>query len=183
MQGFLTTRTINPNEKFVFMHNKEKVLVEAVGTYRLILNTEYHLDLIDTFYVPSITRNFIFLSKLHVDRYSFKFGNGCFNLFKSTFMIWSGTLYDGLYKLNLDNLYAKTFMTLHHNISIKSSLVDEWFAYLWHKCLGHISKERIQRLVKNEILSDLDFIDLNEFVDCIKGKQTKHTKKGATRST
>lgn len=41
----------------------------------------------------------------------------------------------------------------------------------------------IERLVKNEILPDLDFSDLETCVDCIKGKQTKHTKKGATRST
>ena len=74
-------------------------------------------------------------------------------------------------------------MTLHHNGGIKRSLVDENSAYLWHKRLGHISKERMQRLIKNEILSNLDFTDLEVCIDCIKGKQTKHTKKGATRST
>jgi len=157
--------------------------VEAVRTYRLILDTGYHLDLMDTFYVPSITRNLISLSKLDVVGYSFKFGNGCFSLFKRAFIIGSGTLYDGLYKLNLDNLYAETLMTWHHNVGTKRSLVDERSAYLWHKHLGHISKERMQRLVKNEIFSDLDFTDLNVCVDCIKGKQTKHTMKGATRST
>ena len=182
MHGFLTTRTINPNEKFFFMGNKEKVPVEAVGTYRLILDIRYHLDLMDTFYIPSITRNLISLSKLHVVRYSFKFGNGCFSLFKCTFMIRSGTLYDDLYKLNLDNLYVETLMTLHHNVGTKHSLVDEQSAYLWHKRLGHIFKERMQRLVKNEILLDLDFTYLNVCVDCIKGKQTKYTKKGTTRS-
>ena len=41
----------------------------------------------------------------------------------------------------------------------------------------------MQRLVKNEILPNLDFTNLNVCVDCIKGKQTKYTKKGATRST
>jgi len=142
MQGFLTTQTINPNEKFVFMGNKEKVPVEAVGTYRLILDTGYHLDLMNTFYVPSITRNLISLSKLDIAGYSFKFGNGCFSLFKRTFMIGSGTLYDGLYKLNLDNLYAETLMTVHHNVGSKRSLMDERSAFLWHKRLGHISKER-----------------------------------------
>ena len=124
MQGFLSTRAINPNEKFVFMGNKEKVLVEAVRTYRLILYTGYHLDLLDSFYVPSITRNLISLSKLDVVGYSFKFGNGCFSLFKHTFMIGFGTLYDGLYKLNLDNLYVETLMTLHHNVHTKRNLVD-----------------------------------------------------------
>jgi len=41
----------------------------------------------------------------------------------------------------------------------------------------------MQRLVKNEILPNLDLIDMNVCVDCIKDKQTKHTKKRATRST
>jgi len=68
-------------------------------------------------------------------------------------------------------------MTLHQNVCTKCSLMDERSAYLWHKHLGHISKERIQKLIKNEILPDLDFTDLNVCVDCIKGKQTKHTKK------
>ena len=123
------------------------------------------------------------MSKLGVAGYSFKFGNDCFSLFKITYMIGSSTLYDGLYKLNLDNLYAETLMTLQHNVGTKQSLVDERSAYLWHKHLGHISKENMQRLVKNEIPSDLDFTNLNVCVDCIKGKQTKHTKKGVIRST
>ena len=45
------------------------------------------------------------------------------------------------------------------------------------------SKKMLQRLVNNEILSNLDFTDLGVCIDCIKGKQTKHTKKGATRRT
>ena len=36
--------------------------------------------------------------------------------------------------------------------------------------------------MKNGILENLDFTDFEICVDCIKGKQTKNTKKGATRS-
>ena len=54
---------------------------------------------------------------------------------------------------------------------------------MWHKRLGHVSKEQLKILVKNEILLNLNFADLDICLDCIKGKQTKHTKKGATRST
>jgi len=39
------------------------------------------------------------------------------------------------------------------------------------------------RLINNKILQNLDFTYINICVDCIKGKQTKHTKKKATRST
>ena len=63
-------------------------------------------------HITSITRNLISLSKLDIVGYSFKFGNGCFSLFKRTFMIGSGTLYDGLYKLNLDNLLSLGMVVL-----------------------------------------------------------------------
>ena len=89
------------------------------------------LTLLATFYVPSISRNLVSLSKLDVVGYPY---------------------------------------TNH-------DLVSECSTYLWHKRLGHISEEMMERLVKNEILSNLDFTDLSVCVDCIKGKQVKHTKK------
>ena len=183
MQGFLSIQTTRPNEKFVLMGNRMKAPVEAVETYRLILDSGHHLDLLETFYVPSISRNLVSLSKLDKAGYVFKFGSGCFSLYKNTCMIGGGTLCDGLYKVTLNNLYAEILMTLHHNVGTKRGLANEQSAYLWHKRLGHISKERMERLVKNEILPNLDFTDLSVCVDCIKGKQTKHTKKGATRNT
>ena len=165
------------------MENRVKTPIEAIGIYRLILDIGHHLDLFETLYVPSISRNLLSMSKLDTLGFSFKFGNGCFSLFKHKHFIGSGILCDGLYKLNLDNLFAETLLTLHHNVGTKRGLVNEHSAYLWHKRLDHISKERLVRLVKNEILSDLDFTDLNVCVDCIKGKQTKYTKKRATKST
>jgi hypothetical protein len=49
--------------------------------------------------------------------------------------------------------------------------------------LGHISRGRIERLVKNEILPPLEFSDIEQCIDCIKGKYVKQIKKGANRST
>ena len=48
--------------------------------------------------------------------------------------------------------------------------------------MGHISKERVERLISYGILPHLDFDDLEICVDCVKGKLTKTKKKGATRS-
>ena len=55
-------------------------------------------------------------------------------------------------------------MTLHHNVDIKRSLVNECYAFLGLKRLCHITKKRMERLVKNEILPNLDFTDLNEIL-------------------
>ncbi|KAI3470069.1 hypothetical protein Pfo_026732 [Paulownia fortunei] len=73
MQGFLMTQTINLNENFVFMGNRVKALVEAIGTYCLILDTGHYLDLFQTLYVPSVSHNLVYLSKLNTVGYSFKF--------------------------------------------------------------------------------------------------------------
>ena len=54
---------------------------------------------------------------------------------------------------------------------------------LWHRRLGHISIDKIKRLVNDGVLSTIDFIDCETCVDCIKRKQTNKSKKGATRSS
>ena len=79
------------------MENRVKALVEAVKTYCLILDTKYHLDLLKTLYVASVSRNLVSLSKLDLTEYSFTFGNGCFNLFIHNHLIDIVNLCDGLY--------------------------------------------------------------------------------------
>ena len=54
---------------------------------------------------------------------------------------------------------------------------------LWHKCLGHISKQRIQRLMSEGIFSSLDFSEFEICIECIKGKQTDVKKVSANRSS
>ena len=54
MQGFLTIQIISLNEKFVFMGNRVKALVKAVGTYRLKLDTGHHLDLLETKFLDKV---------------------------------------------------------------------------------------------------------------------------------
>jgi hypothetical protein len=49
--------------------------------------------------------------------------------------------------------------------------------------LGHISIERIKRLVNDEVLKIIDFTNFGTCVDCIKGKQTNKTIKGSKRSS
>ena len=57
------------------MGNKVKAPVEAIETYHLKLDAEHHLDLLETLYVRSLSRNLLSLSKHDVTGYSFYFGN------------------------------------------------------------------------------------------------------------
>ena len=61
--------------------------------------------------------------------------------------------------------------TLHVNSSgLKRRLINESSSMLWHKRLGHISRER---LVSEGILNSLDFTDFKICVECVKG-MNKH---------
>ncbi|RVW76456.1 Retrovirus-related Pol polyprotein from transposon TNT 1-94 [Vitis vinifera] len=73
--------------------------------------------------------------------------------------------------------------SLHVQTGIKRCVVKEDSSTLWHRRLGHISIDRIKRLVNDGVLSTLDFTDFETCVDCIKGKQTNKSKRGATRSS
>jgi hypothetical protein len=58
---------------------------------------------------------------------------------------------------------------------------DATSAKLWHYCLGHISKGRIESLIKDDILIPLDFSNSDYCIDCIKEKYAKQVKKGEAK--
>jgi len=41
MQGFIAIQTTNPSESFIFMGNEDKAPVEIIGTFCLILGSDY----------------------------------------------------------------------------------------------------------------------------------------------
>jgi hypothetical protein len=57
---------------------------------------------------------------------------------------------------------------------------NETFLKLWHYRLCHISRGRMEHLIKEEVLVSLDFSDLGHCIECIKGKYITHIKKMET---
>uniref|UniRef100_A0A2N9I4A8 Retrovirus-related Pol polyprotein from transposon TNT 1-94 n=1 Tax=Fagus sylvatica TaxID=28930 RepID=A0A2N9I4A8_FAGSY len=104
-----------------------------------------------------------------------------FSLFYKSDYVGNGTLSDGLYCINLQN--NATYDSMHVHTGTKRCVINEDSSKLWHRRLGHISIERIKRLVNEGVLNTLDFTDFETCVDCIKGKQTNKSKKGANRSS
>ena len=76
---------------------------------------------------------------------------------------------------------AKLYNSINITIGTKRCIMND-DSSLWHQRLGHISIKRIKGLVNERVLSALDFTNFETCVDCIKGKQTNKSKKGATRS-
>ena len=92
-------------------------------------------------------------------------------MFYNSYLVGSGNLRGNLYSLNLDCRYSQSLLSYHvYEFSKKRNRVNENSSILWHKRLGHISRERMEHLIKDEILTSLDFSDFTSCVECIKGK-------------
>ncbi|KAF7820704.1 Retrovirus-related Pol polyprotein from transposon TNT 1-94 [Senna tora] len=183
LQDFLNQRKPTSSEQYIYSGNKMGSLVEAIGTCKLILNSGFVLILDRTFYVPSFSRNLISISKLVPLGYSFEFSNNMFKLFFKSNIVGNGTMSDGLFRVQLQDNTSYDTMHASSSIGIKRCATNENSSMLWHRRLGHISLERVKMLVKEGVLNALDFTDFNTCIDCIKGKQTNKTKKGAKRSS
>ena len=87
-----------------------------------------------------------------------------------------------------ENVNVNVVSTENKNASLSMNARNKWkrvhdvSSKLWHCRLGHISRERIERLIKKSILSPLEFSDLEQCIDYIKEKYVKKIKKDAKQS-
>ena len=165
------------SEKYIYSGNKMSSHVEAIGDCSLVLSSGFVLALEKTFYVPKFSRKLISVSRLVPFGYSFQFSNENFHLYYKSELVGNGTLSDGLFRINLLNNNCYNATQIH--AGIKRCVMNEDSSMLWHRRLGHISIDRIKKLVNERILSVL----VETCRDCIKGKQTNKSKKGAKRSS
>ena len=175
MQDFTTRRTPNKDEVKVSVGNGRTVEVKALGSVRLKLEFGFYLELDNVVYVPSMKRKLISISKLVLLGFYFTINKKGFNAFYESSQVGNGFMSDGMFQLKLNQTEC-VFNVQHEKAKTQQSSI------LWHKRLGHISKQRMELLVKNEILPPLNFNDFDFCVDCIKEKMTNTRKEGSTRS-
>ena len=103
--------------------------------------------------------------------YSFLFRIRKVKLYQDSLLIDNEIICGNLYILKLSDLpYVFVFIFIDTVSSTKRLRLDEKSSILWHKRLAHISRQRRERLIKDEILPDLDLSYFDTCVDCIKGK-------------
>ena len=71
IQGFFSSSNPNNGEKTITMGNRKESRIKAIGTYKLLLDTRFILDLLNTFFALDIFKNLIYISKLDCDCFKF----------------------------------------------------------------------------------------------------------------
>ena len=111
------------SEQYINSGGKMSSHVEAIGTCSLVLSGGFILCLEKTFYIPSFSKNLIFVSRLALLGFSFNFSNSSFSLINKSRIIGSGALLDCLYYIKLQNDAADNSM--HVTTGFKRCVVNE----------------------------------------------------------
>ena len=134
LQGMQNLRKPVGSEQYIYSGSKMSSHVEAIDTCSLVLSNSFILELEKTFYVPSFSKNF--------KACTFNFSDFGFNLSNKSKVIGYGTLFDGIFHIQLQN--DVTYNYMHATAELKRYVVNEESSMLWHQRLGHISIERMK---------------------------------------
>jgi hypothetical protein len=128
-------------------------------------------------YVPSLRRNLISVALLEDDGYECLFGNNKCTIKFDDVIVGFALRQDMLYMLSLNDFSMMNVCDVTSKRRRISTSDNETSLKLWHCHLGYISRGGMERLIKEEILTLLDFSDLGNCIECIKEKYVKHIKK------
>ncbi|RDY04242.1 hypothetical protein CR513_12073, partial [Mucuna pruriens] len=162
--GCIWSRPLSDDERFIFMGDDNKAAIEAIGTFILQLKIRFYLDFFETFVVPSFRWNLISISSLDKFGFSCSFRNNKFSLYQNLNVVGSSFLIDNLYVFDIVSSHNEILQTSSRGTKqklIKNSII------LWHKHLGHIFKQGIQRLVSDEILKPFELSNIEVYVEGI----------------
>jgi hypothetical protein len=169
-------RILPRGERTIRIANGEEVKVEAIGELPLEISNDFTLYLHDVLYVPSMRMNLIYVSCLDDDGFDCLFGKKqCLITFNDE-VVGYAFRHDKLYLLFIKdsiNVISSKNNVNDYSSKNKRKKIDDVSLKLWHRRLGHILKRRIECLVKESILSPLEFSNFEKCIDCIKGKYVK----------
>jgi hypothetical protein len=191
MQGMSTRKILTRGARTIKVANGIDAAVEAIGDLPIKLKDGFTLQLHDVLYVPSLSRNLISVSCLADYGFECQFSAQHCSIKLNNVDVGLAVRQDKLYMLAIHDNFTECVdyvcenanVVSSTNVSKKRKRIDSVSSKLWHCRLGHISRGRMERLVKESILPPLEFNDLEQCIDCIKGKFVKKIKKGAKRST
>ena len=171
LQDLENERRLRPGEVTLKLGNGASVAAKAIGSTSIDLYD--HVLLLDSvLYVPNAYKNIISVSSLTRKNYEFHFKNDVCNIFYGNEMVGMGYLIQGLYYVDniANNKRPKINVSNANTILINDASNSK---YLWHLRLCHIAEDRITKLERMGILSNLESASNSTCEACLQGKMTR----------
>ena len=132
------------------VENGANVSAVAVGAVHLESRNKF-LVLNNVYCIPGFRRNLISVSKLYEQLFTVSIYNNQIVISRNGLNIFHVNNENGLYILrsNKRTLLNTELFRVEHSKPKNKKILDNDDTYLWHLRLGHISLDRINRLVKD----------------------------------
>ena len=171
-----SSRELADGECSMVVGNGADVSGVAVGAVCLELGNKF-LVLNNVYCIPGFRRNLISVSKLYEQLFTVSIYNNQIVISRNGLNICHANNENGLYILrpNKRTLLNTELFRVEHPKPKKQKILDNDDTYLWHLRLGHISLDRINRLVKDGPLKELKVGNLPVRESCLEGKMTKRS--------
>ncbi|KAG9442378.1 hypothetical protein H6P81_018232 [Aristolochia fimbriata] len=137
------------------------------GTVRLKLPSGNYLVLTEVLCAPNIRRNLISIPCLDKKGLETRFKSGKATVGRNNSILFSGTLIDGLYSLDL---YSRSTSNVKVDFEYACLSLDD--SLLWHLRLGHVNVNKLHRMVSSGLLPKLHN-ELRTCENCLSGKMAR----------
>lgn len=144
--------------------------IEATGIGNIralsdVNGTQVKCNIKNVFYVPNLRKNLLSVRRLEIENIKIIFNDGEVSLYSENNLVGIGKR-NTLYEIRFQVDYSECLNTETENENLK----------LWHKRLGHICNENLNKLIKNDMVKGIDDLKVNriDFCEsCVQGKMTR----------
>ena len=123
----------------LYMGNSSTAIVKGKGNVQLEFTSGKILTLTDVYHVPEVRKNLVSGSLLNKFGFKLVFESNKFILSKGGTFVGKGYMYEGMFKLNINNM----------NVS-SAYMVDS--LSLWHNRLGHVNIRRLHDMTNLDLI-------------------------------
>ncbi|GKE23077.1 zinc finger, CCHC-type containing protein, partial [Tanacetum coccineum] len=151
IQGLRGYRKLDKGALDLYVGNGHSAVVEAIGSFELILPSGMILVLRNCHFSPSITRGTVSLLRLWDKGFRHKFiYNGVISVSKDNICYFNTFPCDGIFEIDMHNHISNEHSI--YTCSNKKSKHNLDSTFIWHCRLGHINKKHIEKLQHDGLL-------------------------------
>ncbi|GKE22807.1 retrotransposon protein, putative, ty1-copia subclass, partial [Tanacetum coccineum] len=172
VEGLRGSKKLKPGVLSLYVGDGHCASVEAIGTYHLELPSGLVIVLNNCHYAPSITRGVISVSILSKAGFVNRFedDNSIFVL-KNNVIYFNAVPRDEICEIVMSS--SNTNECSMYNVTNKRAKHNLDSALLWHCHLGHINKERLEKLQHDGLLNLTNIKFFEKCAACMSGKMAR----------
>ena len=156
LQGLQISRRFEEGERFFNVRDRRSVPVLALRIIKLVFKS--NIIILKCHFCPSFSLNIISIGLLAMHGYKILIKRDNFNIIMNNINVMNGELNNKIYILSQP-------VSVMYSTNKYPRISDVSDLYLWHCRLGHVNKNRINRLTQEGIfeVSDCESLPIYEF--------------------